>query len=207
GSAANPELAAAAKANPVVVSGPDCHYSPFASEQDSNCGKLLADLAASGVTYELHTAPDFAVTVGGASTDLSRYPWSDKAAARGKALQTELAAHGYDFAKVTPSLGRTLTVVAALLMLMALSGATYGPVAALLSEMFPPRIRYSSMSIPYHLGTGYFGGFLPLISSYIVARTGDPYAGLWYTWVIVLVALVVSAWGLKGGLPTDFTDD
>ncbi|MDT0508062.1 MFS transporter [Novosphingobium sp. MMS21-SN21R] len=207
GSAANPELAAAAKANPVVVSGPDCHYSPFASEQDSNCGKLLADLAASGVTYELQKAPDFAVTVGGSPTDLSRYPWSEKAAARGTALQTELAAHGYDFAKVTPSLGRTLTVVAALLMLMALSGATYGPVAALLSEMFPPRIRYSSMSIPYHLGTGYFGGFLPLISSYIVARTGDPYAGLWYTWVIVLVALVVSVWGLKGGLPTDFKDD
>lgn len=207
GSAANPELAAAAKANPVVVSGPDCHYSPFASEQGSNCGKLLADLAASGVTYELQEAPDFAVSVGGTQTDLSRYPWSDKAAARGAALQTELAAHGYDFAKVTPSLGRTLTVVAALLMLMALSGATYGPVAALLSEMFPPRIRYSSMSIPYHLGTGYFGGFLPLISSYIVARTGDPYAGLWYTWVIVLVALVVSVWGLKGGLPTDFKDD
>lgn len=207
GSAANPELAAAAKANPVVVSGPDCHYSPFASEQDSNCGKLLADLAASGVTYELQEAPDFAVTVGGTPAALSGYPWSEKAAARGTALQTELAAHGYDFAKVTPSLGRTLTVVAALLMLMALSGATYGPVAALLSEMFPPRIRYSSMSIPYHLGTGYFGGFLPLISSYIVARTGDPYAGLWYTWVIVLVALVVSVWGLKGGLPTDFKDD
>jgi MFS family permease len=90
---------------------------------------------------------------------------------------------------------------------MAMSGATYGPVAALLSEMFPPRIRYSSMSIPYHLGTGYFGGFLPLISSYIVARTGDPYAGLWYTWVIVLVAFLVSLWGLKPGLPADFTDD
>ena len=78
----------------------------------------------------------------------------------------------------------------------ALSGVTYGPVAALLSEMFPPRIRYSSMSIPYHIGTGYFGGFLPLIASYIVARTGDPFAGLWYTWVLLVVALVVAWWGL-----------
>ena len=53
------------------------------------------------------------------------------------------------------------------------------------------------MSIPYHLGTGYFGGFLPFISQYIVARTGDPYAGLWYTWWVVVLALVVAAFGLK----------
>ncbi|CAH0496686.1 MFS transporter [Novosphingobium sp. CECT 9465] len=207
GSAANPELAAAAARNPVVVSGPDCNYSPFASEQDSNCGKLLADLAASGVTYKLEPTSTFTVTIGAEPSDLSGYPWTEKAAVRADALQAELGARGYDFAKVTPSLGRIAVVVGALLALMALSGATYGPVAALLSEMFPPRIRYSSMSIPYHLGTGYFGGFLPLISSYIVARTGDPYSGLWYTWIIVLVALIVSVWGLKSGLPTDFTDD
>ncbi len=84
-----------------------------------------------------------------------------------------------------------------LVALSALSGFTYGPVAALLAEMFPPSIRYSSMSIPYHIGTGYFGGFLPLISSYIVARTGDPYAGLWYTIVVVAIALVVALWGLR----------
>jgi hypothetical protein len=94
-------------------------------------------------------------------------------------------------------------VVLVLVGLMALSGATYGPVAATLCEMFPPRIRYSSLSIPYHIGTGYFGGFLPFLSTLIIAKTGDPYAGLWYTWVVVLVALVVSAWGLKGGLPHD----
>ena len=98
-------------------------------------------------------------------------------------------------------------VVAALLSMMALSGATYGSVAALLTEMFPPRIRYSSMSIPYHIGTGYFGGFLPFISGVIVALTGNPYSGLWYTWVIVAVALVVAMWGLKGGPPRDYTDD
>ena len=63
--------------------------------------------------------------------------------------------------------------------------------------MFPPAIRYSSLSIPYHLGTGYFGGFLPFISQYIVARTGDPYAGLWYTWAVVAMALVVTLFGLR----------
>lgn len=207
GAAANPELAAAAARNPVVVSGADCNYSPFASEQGSNCGKLLGDMAASGITYSLQEAASFSVTVGGNALDVSAFPWDAKAAVRTAALQKELTRYGYDFARVKPSFGRTAVVIAALLGLMALSGATFGPVAALLSEMFPPRIRYSSMSIPYHLGTGYFGGFLPLISSYIVARTGDPYAGLWYTWVIVLIGLIVSLWGLKPGLPTDFKDD
>lgn len=207
GKAANPELAAAAERNPVVVSGPECDYSPFASEQSSNCGKLLADLSASGVAYKLDLTKDFAMTVGGTPVDLADFPWTANAAARSNALQTLLAQRGYDLSRIKPSPLRLAGVIGALLLLMALSGATYGPVAALLSEMFPPRIRYSSMSIPYHLGTGYFGGFLPLISSYIVARTGDPYAGLWYTWVVVLVALIVGAWGLKGGLPTDFTDD
>ena len=110
-------------------------------------------------------------------------------------------------AKIVPDARATIIVVAALLMLSALSGATYGPVASLLTEMFPARIRYSSMSIPYHIGTGYFGGFLPLIATAIVARTGNPYAGLWYAWVVVLVALIVAAWGLKSGPPTDFADD
>jgi hypothetical protein len=63
--------------------------------------------------------------------------------------------------------------------------------------MFPPAIRYSSLSIPYHLGTGYFGGFLPFISQYIVARTGDPFAGLWYTMAVVAMALAVTLFGLR----------
>ena len=110
-------------------------------------------------------------------------------------------------AKIVPDARATTIIVGALLTLSALSGATYGPVASLLTEMFPARIRYSSMSIPYHIGTGYFGGFLPLIATAIVARTGNPYAGLWYAWGVVLVALVVAAWGLKSGPPQDFADD
>jgi nitrate/nitrite transporter NarK len=53
------------------------------------------------------------------------------------------------------------------------------------------------MSIPYHIGTGYFGGFLPLVSQYIVAKTGNPYSGLWYTWVVVAMALLVTLVWLK----------
>ena len=93
------------------------------------------------------------------------------------------------------------------MLLGALSGATYGSVAALLAEMFPAHVRYSSMSIPYHIGAGYFGGFLPLIAGYIVARSGDAYAGLWYTWVFVAIAFAVGVWGIPSGPPRDFSDE
>ncbi|MBA3838195.1 MAG: MFS transporter, partial [Zymomonas sp.] len=91
-----------------------------------------------------------------------------------------------------PSLGNSAIILFCIILLTALAGMTYGSVAALLCELFPPRIRYSSMSIPYHIGTGYFGGFLPFISQYIVARSGDPYGGLWYTFAVVAMALVVT---------------
>jgi MFS family permease len=200
GSAANPGLAEIARKAPVTVSGADCDFSAFATEQKTQCGKLLSDLTSSGVPYKLVAGPSLALTAGSNVLSLSDYPWTDKKA-RAAALQDKLTTVGYDFAKVSPSFGQAALVVAGLVLLMALSGATYGPVAALLAEMFPPRIRYSSMSIPYHIGTGYFGGFLPFLSSLIVARTGDPYAGLWYTWIVVVVALIVAAWGLRGGPP------
>jgi MFS family permease len=109
--------------------------------------------------------------------------------------------------KVVPDLLAGIRIVAALTLLNAMSGFTYGSVAALLSEMFPPRIRYSSMSIPYHFGTGWFGGVVPLIGTAMVARTGDIYSGLWYPWAMVLVSFVVAVWGLPGGPPRDFADD
>ena len=112
-------------------------------------------------------------------------------------IDAALADAGYSLDKVTPGTVDLVLILIAIVALAALSGATYGPVAALLTELFPPRIRYSSMSIPYHIGTGYFGGFLPLISQYMVAKSGDPYAGLWYTWAVVAMALVVTVFFLK----------
>ena len=114
---------------------------------------------------------------------------------------------GFDFSLQRPPLPQLVGIVGVLIFLGFLSALTYGSVAALLSEMFPARIRYSSMSIPYHLGSGYLGGFLPLIAGFIVARTGNIYSGLWYTFVIVSIGLVVAWFGLKGGPPRDFEDE
>jgi MFS family permease len=187
GDAANPALAEAAKRAPVVVSGPACAYDPFAAKQKDECGQLLDYFSKKGVAYTKAEASAIDVTVGGTRvTDTSP-----------AGLDSALKDAGYDLTPITPAPRNIAIMMAAILALMCLSGMTYGPVAALLSEMFPSRIRYSSMSIPYHIGTGYFGGFLPFISQYIVARTGDPYAGLWYTEGVVAVALIVTAWGLK----------
>jgi hypothetical protein len=67
----------------------------------------------------------------------------------------------------------------------------YGPIAAFLVEMFPTQIRYTSMSLPYHIGNGWFGGMLPLLATAIVATTGDIYAGLWYPIVVAVMTLVI----------------
>lgn len=186
GRTANPALTAAAARAPVVVSGPDCRFDPFAKVQPTACGKLLDHLSKRGIPYAKAAAASPAVTIGGVlAPDLSP-----------AGLDAALNAQSYDFGTVTPDWPRALALFGALLLLWTLSGATYGPVAALLSEYFPARIRYSSLSIPYHVGTGYFGGFLPLVSQYIVARTGDPYAGLWYTLAVVALALVTCLVGL-----------
>jgi len=191
GTSANPALTRAAHRAPVIISGPVCEYNPFAAKQTDECGRLLDYFSKKGVAYKKEHTPVTLVEIGGV-------PVADTSPA---GLDAALARAGYNLDKVVPSPLGILKLITAILALAALSGITYGPVAALLSEMFPPRIRYSSMSIPYHLGTGYFGGFLPVIGQYIVAKTGDPYAGLWYTWVVVAMALVVTAFGLRETRP------
>lgn len=84
-------------------------------------------------------------------------------------------------------------VVLLLAILVIYVTLVYGPIAAFLVEMFPTRVRYTSMSLPYHIGNGWFGGFLPLIAASIVVFTGDIYAGLWYPIAIALLSLVVGA--------------
>jgi MFS family permease len=201
GSVANPQLKIAAERAPVIISGNNCSFSPFAKVQATPCGKTLDYLTKKGVPYSNIEPADLTTNV---SVNVGDQKLTDPS---NEALDAAFAQAGYNLEKQTPPLGNMIVIMLGLLGLSALSAATYGPVAALLSEMFPPRVRYSSMSIPYHFGTGYFGGFLPLIAGYVVARTGDPYSGLWYTMAVVAVALVVAIWGLPSGKPQEFKDD
>ena len=215
GSLANPALQRSAAEAPVVISGNACEFDPFAEVQATPCGRVLQDLTALGVPYEIRDltvqtdletdTPSMILSAGGETIDLSAAIAQD--ADRRATVRAFLEASGYDFSVQTPPLANILGIIGLLLVMGVLSALTYGSVAALLAEMFPPRIRYSSLSIPYHIGAGYLGGFLPLIAGYIVARSGDVYAGLWYTWAVVAFGLIVAWWGIPGGPPRDFSDE
>jgi len=186
-SAANPQMATAMERNPVVVQGANCSFDPFASKgQATACGRVLDILSKKGVAYSVSESDAAGarpvVVIGTRQVDPTDTV----------ALDAALDSAGYKVAKADPSFGQAAQVVLAIVIIGFLSGMTYGPVAALLVELFPAKVRYTSMSVPYHIGTGYFGGFLPFISQYIVARTGDPFSGLWYTVAVVAMALVVT---------------
>ncbi len=188
--AANPTLARATATAPITVSGVQCHYNPFAHRQDTACGNAMQFFSSRGIGFRrLESAGlPLRITVGSATAvDLD-----DVAAPFDRAaVERALARAGYPTA-AAPGPRNDLLIVVAGLAMGILSAMTYGPVAAILVELFPARIRYTSLSIPYHIGTGYFGGFLPLISQYIIARSGDPFGGLWYTFAVVAVAFAVT---------------
>lgn len=208
GALANPGLAQAGAQTPVVVTGEQCSFDPFADLADreqSDCGKVLEVLTSVGVPYTIEERIELSVSAGGQL--LAFEPeWFDDNAGLREGVLGQLETSGFDFASQTPPFLNILGIIAVLLGLGMLSALTYGSVAALLSEMFPAKIRYSSMSIPYHIGAGYLGGFLPLIAGIIVAQTGDIYAGLWYTMAVVGFGLIVAWWGLPGGPPRDFEE-
>ena len=83
----------------------------------------------------------------------------------------------------------------------------YGPIAAFLVELFPTRIRYTSMSLPYHIGNGWFGGMLPLLATAMVAATGNIYYGLWYPIIVAMMTLVVGTLFLRETKDRDIHQD
>jgi MFS family permease len=107
-----------------------------------------------------------------------------------KAYEAALAPAGYPKSADPAAINKPV-VIALLTALLALVAMVYGPIAAYLVELFPTRIRYTSMSLPYHIGNGWFGGFLPLIAASIVVFTGDIYAGLWFPISVAAMSFVV----------------
>jgi hypothetical protein len=92
---------------------------------------------------------------------------------------------------VKPPLDSLIIITLAVTAMFVFSGLAYGPIAAWMVELFPANVRYTSLSVPYHIGVGYFSGFMPFIVQYIVAKTGDPYAGFWYPVTVLIVSLTV----------------
>ncbi len=188
--AANPALVEAqAKAPVTVFAAPETcsfQFDPIGRNKfdRSGCDVAKSTLAKAGIPYRTEPYGAGEISVGQTAV-----PASDlKTYSARIAVAVEQA--GYP-AKADPARTDKVMVVAILFWLVLLVTMVYGPIAALLVELFPSRIRYTSMSLPYHIGNGWFGGFLPTTAFAMVAATGDIYYGLWYP--IVVAGLTVVA--------------
>lgn len=202
--AANPDLAAAQAKNQVVVSADpkECsfQFNPTGTAKfTSSCDIAKQVLAGASVSYENVAAPAGTVaTIKIGEVAIPSYTakglLADEAKKKDaefkKAVADDLKAAGYP-SKADPAKIDKFTVTLILFYLVLLVTMVYGPIAAMLVEMFPTRIRYTSMSLPYHIGNGWFGGLLPTTAFAIVAQTGNMYNGLWYPIIIAGMTLVV----------------
>ncbi len=198
---ANPALEAAGQKSPiVVVANPDeCsfQFNPVGTAKfTSSCDIAKSSLAKSGLNYANVAAPagtQAQIKVGDTVIDTfdgKAADAKDKAKAFEKTLSGALKSAGYP-PKADPSQLNWPMTVAILAVLVIYVTMVYGPIAAMLVEMFPTRIRYTSMSLPYHIGNGWFGGFLPATAFAIVAAQGNIYSGLWYPVAVALGTFVI----------------
>lgn len=202
--AANPDLAKAIQSSPVTVHADtrECsfQFDPVGNARfSSSCDIARAYLARTGVTYdtveaspgstaELRVGEKVLQSFHG--EQLSNKELAQSRAAWGKEASEMIAAAGYPL-RADKAKMNIPKVMVALLLIMSLSAMVYGPMAAFLTELFPARVRYTSMSLPYHIGTGWFGGFLPAVSFAIVAATGNIFSGLWYPLILAAFTFVV----------------
>ncbi|HET7457575.1 MAG TPA: MFS transporter [Gemmatimonadaceae bacterium] len=214
---ANPALEAAQRTAPVVVAadprGCSVQFNPVGTSKfTSPCDVAKAALVKRGVPYANEAAPaagSAQVRVGATTIDSydATLPGAkERGAAFDASLGGVLDAAGYP-AKAEPSRVNKPMLVLLLWVLVIYVTMVYGPIAAMLVEMFPTRIRYTSMSLPYHIGNGWFGGFLPTTAFAIVAASGNIYSGLWYPVVIALVTLVVGTLFVRETKDVDIRGD
>ncbi len=219
--AANPDLAAAQAKNKVVVTADpkECsfQFNPTGTAKfTSSCDIAKQVLAGASVSYENVAAPAGTVaTIKIGETAIPSYTAKGMSADDAKKKDAEfkklvaddLKAAGYP-SKADPAKVDKVMVTAILFYLVILVTMVYGPIAAMLVELFPTRIRYTSMSLPYHIGNGWFGGLLPTTAFAIVAQTGNMYNGLWYPIIIATVTLVVGTLFIKETKDVDiYADD
>ena len=205
--ATNPALVAAQERTPVMIETDlgqcSSQFDPTGTAKfTSACDIAKSTLITRGVAYSTRASADgttrivagdrsIVVPGGERATDLKALKAEVASAVNG-----ELAAAGYPAAADRDRVD-FVTLLAVLMGFVIAATALYGPQAAALVEMFPTRIRYTAMSLPYHVGTGWVGGFLPVTSFALVAATGDIYAGLWYAVVFTALSAVVTVLFVK----------
>ncbi|MEJ5862323.1 MFS transporter [Pseudomonas farsensis] len=190
---ANPQIDAASRQAPIVVNanpqGCTFQFDPVGKARfDSPCDKVKTFLVKQGLPYSSVAVAGNDVSVSIGDKTITGF---DEAA-----MRSAIEAAGYP-AKADPAQVNQVMVVVLIVAMILIATMTYGPLAAVMVELFPTRIRYTSMSLPYHIGNGWFGGFLPTVSFALVVYTGDIFYGLWYPILITGVSLVVGIFCLK----------
>jgi len=208
--AANPDLAAAQAKNQVVVTADpkECsfQFNPTGTVKfTSSCDVAKQVLSANSVSYNnVAGAPGAPATIKIGETVITSFSATGLPADEAKKKDAEfrkstvdaLKAAGYP-GKADPAKVDKFMVIVILSYLVILVTMVYGPIAAMLVEMFPTRIRYTSMSLPYHIGNGWFGGLLPATALAIVAQTGNMYNGLWYPIIVAGMTLILGTLFIK----------
>jgi MFS family permease len=188
---ANPKLEAALASSPVtVIADPsECSFQFKATGTEkytTSCDIAKSGLVNLSVNYQTQEAPKGTP----AQVKIGDQTLSANSPDFAKALPAAIKNHGYPASADTNDINYVMTVLLLWLLVVYVT-LVYAPIAAWLVELFPSRIRYSGMSLPYHIGNGWFGGFLPATVFAIVAYTGNIYSGLWYPIVIALMSLVI----------------
>ena len=207
--AANPALVEAQRATPVFVETDPAtcsvQFDPVGTAKFvSPCDIAKSTLVTKGISFATRQSKDAQTRVIVGTEAVPIESGQGLSAADLKALKTktsdtigaELQEAGYPRSADPRSANMTLLIILLLLFVVAAT-ALYGPQASALVEMFPTRVRYTAMSFPYHVGTGWVGGFLPVTSFALVAITGNIYEGLWYAVVFTAISVVVSLLFLK----------
>ena len=185
----------------ITVAASDCQFHIFVGpwSKFSDCDRAKDFLTKQGISFTSLPAIEgksVVTTIG----DVQIEGWDDKKFSEG--LKTSGYPGPADKTKV--NYGMTLLILVIMVIYVTM---VYGPIAAFLVELFPTRIRYTSMSLPYHIGNGWFGGMLPLTATAMVAATGDIYYGLWYPIVVAVMTLIIGTLFLKETKDRDIHQD
>ncbi len=199
----NPALEKFQQTHPITVQARDCQFHIFVGpwSKFSDCDRAQDFLTKSGLSFTSQPLPansDVSVIAKVGDTELRGF---DQA----KWLEA-LKAKGFPSAADKNQINWPMTLLILWIMMIYVT-MVYGPIAAFLVEMFPTKIRYTSMSLPYHIGNGWFGGMLPLLATALVAAKGDIYYGLWYPIIVALMTFVIGLIFLKDRKDIDLYAD
>ncbi len=207
---ANPALEKAMETAPATITADESEctfqFNPTGTAKfTSSCDIAKQVMASNSASYSTLPAPAGTVAVvkigdieipGYSTKGLAPADLKAKSAEFNKAIRDALTKEGYPV-KADPAQINYVAVLLLLVYLVILVTMVYGPIAAMLVEMFPTRIRYTSMSLPYHIGNGWFGGLLPTISFALVAQNGNIYYGLWYPIIIAGMTFIIGMLFIK----------